>query len=331
VDWHPGNVEIALTGMNLALMSILRFKGSPAVKRYGRLGMVAGVALSWLAMAFGSQGAKEPAVVNPHWTRDQCLQCHTEVDDEFEPIAPESITGICTRCHDGVKAAMEKHPVGRPAKRVGIQTPSDWPTPGDRLSCVTCHDVLLAAEHSSQDRGANPAFLRGEPRGASIAFCGTCHAPAGHAKFNPHRMLTVDGAIAADQCRFCHAQEMPRDISIRTGDPRLVADEITLCARCHGLHPDFFEPGHIGRTVPKPMLDVLRHGSRADGGSAVTDLLPLADSSRIVCSTCHNPHQAGLFAAGAPLAAGAMDFDNGPVEFALRASVSHSCTICHFR
>ena len=56
---------------------------------------------------------------------------------------------------------------------------------------------------------------------------------------------------------------------------------------------------------------------------------PLARDGRIVCSTCHNPHENGLFPATSVLAAGAMQQetqDHGP---ALRVSRKDVCRVCH--
>jgi hypothetical protein len=146
-------------------------------------------------------------------------------------------------------------------------------------------------------------FLRA-PRGTdSLAQCGRCHvANKQQYRYNPHRMVNADGQVETQSCLFCHSHRFTADdLRHRTGKPALKANEITLCIGCHTQHTDFFEPGHIAAHVTP---EILRNVKAAAAGGEMR--LPLGRGETIVCSTCHNPHPAGVFPADGILNIGAM-------------------------
>jgi hypothetical protein len=59
--------------------------------------------------------------------------------------------------------------------------------------------------------------------------------------------------------------------------------------------------------------------------------LPLGIGNRVVCSTCHNPHQAGLFPPEADLGMGAMKprEEQGPESLEMRGLGRGICRGCH--
>jgi len=75
--------------------------------------------------------------------------------------------------------------VGRPFGPGTIQ-PKGWPAPGERVTCVTCHDIR-GAGHEVPLPADNRHFLRGLPMDRAhhrraidtenplLAFCGACH------------------------------------------------------------------------------------------------------------------------------------------------------------
>lgn len=308
-----------------------------------------------------TDSARPNPTINPHWSADYCFECHN-ADQGPEPVRIESsrVDAACLRCHDGSKAVMEKHPIGRPARTPFATVPPGWPAHDDRIGCLTCHDAMLAGEHSEKTRGANSSFLRGTVHSRTTAFCAQCHTAPEYGQFNPHlgsgprqsgpvERIEFDraGHISASDCRFCHVADMPRDALVRSGSADLLADEITLCASCHPNHIDFFEPGHIGATMPVDMIARLSEkrgwsdagaGDRSDSASKVLEQLPLGPDNRVVCSTCHNPHPAGLFPEGSILAMGALELrpddhvgTRARTGFSsLRIPSAAFCTECHF-
>jgi hypothetical protein len=300
---------------------------------------------AWYVVASGSEesavqssSTRSPTtpVVNPHWSTDRCQTCH--VDGRFDDIdrdllqQPEN----CLACHNGKLAAMERHPIGRTFASPQIRKPDHWPTPDGRLACVTCHDVTIACRQPQPRSAGNPNFLRppvGDHSGAvsnQTAFCASCHVPPARASFNPHQMLTPDDTLIESSCGFCHGSEMNRSSRNRTGNAHLITPEPLLCLGCHREHNDYFEPGHIGTKMPETMLEELRN-QPPDPSAGVTSplnhIFPPDEDGRMVCSTCHNPHQVGLFPRESVLSLGGMtDVKGGS---ALRLPASQFCAACH--
>lgn len=302
---------------------------------------------------------------NPHWQADRCTTCHDATNEQgnFQTIPRDRIDALCLQCHDGVRASLEVHPVGRLAEGEQIVHPQGWPAPDNRLACVTCHDILLACDRDRQRPRRNPAFLREYYGGHMVTFCSRCHIEdQSHYQFNPHLMVSDDGEVLRQSCYFCHEHQPDlHNRRHRTGDSMLRRDDVALCGGCHMQHLEYFKPGHIGLPVPDQMKaymvaseHVYAPGQRSDAATSDTDdtvgngpaadtnnnssvttdelhprWLPLHNNQIMVCSTCHNPHQAGLFDADTPLGRGALPITarKGPPAF--RGFGKELCRACH--
>lgn len=253
---------------------------------------------------------------NPHWTAAGCAVCHEQEGIPKGGADAAGVDEVCLRCHDGKRASMEVHPVGRRFGPMVPQPPAGWPAPQGRLVCMTCHDVVQACTESAGRPTRNAAFVRDYDGADLRAWCGRCHEP-GQAglRWNPHTAAhTPAGAEAA--CLLCHSEAMePPDAYVRRGEPRLRLEEPALCLGCHHWHVDYFEPGHIGRVMPEEMKEHLAaasprllaaSGVRTEAGSVGGMALPLQDGGRVVCSTCHNPHGEGVFPEDSLLGLGAL-------------------------
>jgi len=262
---------------------------------------------------------------NPHGSPDGCRSCHEAKDGAVQPIDPKKIDRLCLGCHDGAGAGAEAHPIGRSFDSPQIRRPAEWPALDGLLSCLTCHDVVRHCRADARPPVAGANFLRGTIRGGDPSYCAQCHVESLHQRRNPHRMLDDGGRPHADACAFCHAENLTtRTTQPRAGTPHLRSDEITLCGACHQSHPDFFTPGHIGATFRNETCSkALQRNAEAPNP------LPVPDGRRIVCSTCHNPHQHGVFPTGNPLAMGAMDPAAPGGMVPLRISGAGLCSNCH--
>ena len=306
-------------------MRIERFRSSVP------LGIVAGVVLVWTTsvspqpLPTTRPAARVPtsqpadSVPYPHWSPDGCRHCHDLRNGQVQPIVPEAIDTVCLTCHDGRRAKSERHPIGRTFKSEQVEAPEGWPLLDGKLSCVTCHDIRQACDRERPRSDSDPAFVRDWPLIDVLAFCARCHIrPETHTRHNLHHMLTATGEIADRACRLCHKSlPDPADHMQRTGRPDLQTDEFRLCLGCHRRHVDFFEPGHIGARVSTRMQ------------AAINDRLPLSEDGSILCSTCHNPHQAGLFPPGSELAGGEIRYDKERLQ--LRGFGKELCFVCHDR
>ncbi len=243
--------------------------------------------------------------------------------------------------------------MGRVIATSKVTVPPGWPTTDGKLACLTCHDMRITAGHAGRGTAGknirrprdNSDFLRGPQPQEMLAFCALCHSDASrHEKLNPHHMRTPDGSVNEQSCLFCHQKPLKADDGEnRTGDAALKRDTITLCLSCHNQHVDFFEPGHIGAKVPPEIKAQMVAAERAPAGAVVDAAavqkaleesaeprhLPLLGGEIVVCSTCHNPHERGIFPAGSLLDLGGIGFDKTAGGRPLRGFGKQLCGQCH--
>ncbi len=311
-------------------------------------------------MASQPSAASQPSVTdraaNPHWSQDGCPLCHQFSGGRAMPIKRENIDALCWQCHDGGRAASEVHPVGRLFVGNQVIRPETWPAPGGKLGCVTCHDILLACRHPVPRPARNSSFLRAAPGEDPMAFCAACHvgvfAPGG-GKLDVHLMVDDRNKPIAGKCRYCHQDSFdPGRPPIRTGNAQLRSDGVSLCIACHSYHVDYFEPGHIGHEVSEPMIarmlaldrpPQVGQGLIAEpflwpSGEVIPSTspdgpfltrLPLEGGKRIVCATCHNPHQQGTFPFWSTLEDGAMPRESENRRPQFRGLNKELCYACH--
>ena len=238
------------------------------------------------------------------------------------PIPAEEVDQTCMRCHDGKRAHRELHPIGVTFNDEALRRPDDWPLLDGRVGCATCHHIGNACKHPSERPKVNTAFVREWTPDEPLAFCAKCHIPTpNHARLNPHRMLSDAGKLEVNRCGICHLDAgQLANATQRTGDARLVGEELAICASCHTQHVDYFEPGHVGATVLAEFASRLSQDVR--------DQMPMPGNV-ITCSTCHNPHQQGVFPDDSALSAGAMMPDDVDHSLKLRGFSKGVCSACH--
>jgi hypothetical protein len=164
-------------------------------------------------------------------------------------------------------------------------------------------------------------FLRDQREVQKVnSFCENCHQEEAYRKINPHLMLTNAGEAIESKCLFCHEKMLDRKAKERSFKPGLKAEQVTICRDCHARHKDATTQLHVGLHV-KPDLQTFMYAKEVLGLSSnpskafiekakeadrVPKQLVLSQEGVIICSTCHNPHQRGLFSEGSDLAHGAM-------------------------
>lgn len=252
---------------------------------------ITGATIAWAMVCMHSAGgaqraARKSTVPNPHWKNDGCVICHTGLGVEHRAIAPDAVDDLCLKCHDGIKAAAEFHPVHRKFEETAsITKPKGWPVVKDLLACATCHDMLYACDPKKNSMSLNRNFLRDYSirRTRGQPFCQNCHIEAAYRKINPHEMLLDPTApirtrppstrptsgpadplvlaggreIVEDKCLFCHTEPLDRNAMKRAGNSALKAEQATLCRDCHATHKDPMVQGHIGLTIKPEMLALM--------------------------------------------------------------------------
>jgi hypothetical protein len=282
---------------------------------------------------------------DPHWKPDGCAHCHQVKEGVALPIPPESVDAICLDCHDGVRATRDAHPIGRAFAGDQLHHPEGWPTIDERIGCATCHQIEDAPDHDRPRPRDNPAFLRGFETRRLLDFCAHCHLDLDvHGAYNPHVMLDAGGEIIERSCRYCHHSLIDqRHRLVREADPALRTDGITLCLGCHRRHIEYFDPGHIGATVTpeiKRRMTVMESHPQYTDDAGTIDWtttrradeslrFPLGPNDRLVCATCHNPHQVGVFPPDSVLALGAIQTGHERETLRLRGFGKELCVACH--
>jgi predicted CXXCH cytochrome family protein len=317
-----------------------RFNAKP--RSAGWLGLGFCVLCLVASATFGQTSRPSPAV-NPHWSPDGCGKCHELRGGVPLPIASESVTPLCVSCHDGARASDEIHPIN--TKMDGRSGPNPgWPTLNGGLFCLTCHAIRQQCDAAAQRPDVNAAFLRqGETDGTNpMPFCDNCHAPQLTPKFNPHLMLAADHRTVIEQrCQVCHTKPMNRQATTRSSDASLRADQVSLCRSCHAHHRDISRAGHVLTTITPAMLTYMRARELTglldspsqdllkqlkDEKAGPTLMVPDAQG-RIVCSTCHNPHEQGVFQKNCVLDDRALRLVKGHLLTPVRGQIF--CRRCH--
>lgn len=234
------------------------------------------------------------SVTNPHWRPQGCRECHGADSPTTVATSADQVDSLCLKCHDGKKAIDEAHPIGRAAHGRGVKIPGDWPLVGDKLGCITCHDIRGHCTASVRP-DENPAFVRGFESTRPFETCTHCHV-AENWRVNPHKGQIAGLANATTACGQCHKgtpANQPGGGAI--ADAPLRAATTALCLNCHKMHADPAPNGHLGKPVT----------------AAMTVALPL-DNGQISCATCHNPHQS-----------------DG--HYSLRLEQTNLCRTCHMK
>ncbi len=230
--------------------------------------------------------------VDPHWKEVMCISCHEGEPGEGEPRLRfgGDINRLCDRCHDGVFARRDIHPVGvEPTDKVDI--PDYMPLLKGKVTCSTCHNSSLqeGGERESSAREDNPKFLR-KGFGARNEFCFRCHIQSEYEQMNAHKQLNESGEIREQSCLFCHTSQ-PNVLVI--GIEQVGFDTESLdeyCTSCHG-GPEYFENHPRGAHLVEPSEIILAAIETAP--VRIGAELPLYNS-KITCATCHNPHEKGV-------------------------------------
>lgn len=177
------------------------------------------------------------------------------------------------------------------------------------LSFAT-HELSVAAE------GDQPVYDVEEARSTPLV--------------NPHQQIDDEGRIIWESCLSCHTnlpdiktEKSIKDVSLRHSD-----DLDMLCRTCHVVKPhpesEGVGPGMMQMEVPDhlvvPSRDIVLNIRLSM--KEVKTVLPLdPETGKILCVTCHNPHERGLMRERA---------DTGADTFVrLRTPGLDICQYCH--
>ena len=321
----------------------------PGIRVYGWLGAREGAVAAALPSGPATRWkprSPESAAINPHWDAARCDSCHAKAEGRLLPITEAETDKLCLSCHDGAKAPLEPHPIGRPLHTDLVQTPDAFPAVDGKIGCLTCHDILRQCKADARRPAVNADLLREYDAQRPLDYCMSCHKADAIGRFSPHRQRDAQGRVRDDACFFCHTQkpEIPAD-GRRRFQPHLRDTTSRLCLNCHTRHWGLSPRGHVDRPVTPPIrqwmlmrqmdrevtADRTRLAEMADASRNPPALIPLGgdDHGIVTCYTCHNPHYTGLFPAGSEL--GAMARNAEDRAGALRVDFIDLCSECHRR
>lgn len=244
----------------------------------------------FLTAAYMRLSSKSRAI-NPHWNDYLCLSCHERqpVKDNAPLRENGNINALCNWCHASEYARADIHPVDiKPSAQ--IQVPDDMPLQDGVVTCSTCHDSLMqvrSVEHHNKAE-INRFFLRRIVK-SRTSFCFFCHIEDTFKRLNPHDQVDDQGKVMKEVCLFCHATipdvhyRGPEKVSFLVHNPD---------AYCIGCHHGFTKKHPAGIDHLKIPSDKLM-ASLKTSIQRIGVELPLYEG-RVVCATCHNPHQTGV-------------------------------------
>ncbi|MBI4849732.1 MAG: hypothetical protein HY808_14375 [Nitrospirae bacterium] len=257
-----------------------------------------------------------------HFTGKYCTECHDKTPqqggDTFLKFGGD-YTQLC-KCH-GYTPGTYIHPVEIiPSEEKKAKIPKDFPLPGGKVSCLTCHDMYLQCQLNPRALSLNKRFLRGAPYVSRTMLCFRCHDEKKYTMLDPHNQINEAGAIIVDKCLYCHT-EKPDEKRATFQEVKLIGDLEVLCFRCHfkqsQLHP--INANHL-RTPSDKTLMTMKESEKKYG-----IILPLNYEGKITCPTCHNPHEKGIIPGEKPSSQGASE------KYRLRLAGRNLqiCVACH--
>jgi len=314
----------------------------------GRIGGVVALALVLLIGQISAGGEArvsnrvEPAK-NPHGDAQLCSACHdTAVGGRNTLRFEGNVSHLCRSCHDGRLASRESHPSDVvPSAEILPNIPLSFPLEGGMLTCLTCHDVTSRCT-VTETGAVDKYFLRGASMSEAIDFCSTCHVQEDYQPFNAHDQLQ-NGQVKPDACLWCHVNAP--DVSSRPKEGasyEFRGGMAEVCSNCHRMakgHPT--ENVHMYATPPGEMMWYMSAYEMRDrmnmplkqlleyvrAAKRTARSIPLDESGRLTCCSCHNPHEKGLLPNWNPRSVGAEPKKS--VSHRLRVSGGISCRACH--
>ena len=195
-----------------------------------------------------------------------CKACHNESTEKSIRIPGFSlrykgdINILCISCHVTDRG---HHPteVDLPAAMLKQAEKSPTILPLDeegRITCYTCHD-------NQCDTGIFKMVERDyDSTRYKTDLCWNCHNREEYAKVSPH-------VEDYKRCTRCHETNPVRGL-----DVSLMAVPLMVCLHCHEVKPHPVGKSHIAKPT-----SIIR----------VDKSLPLSKEGKVVCVTCHNPHE----------------------------------------
>jgi len=164
-----------------------------------------------------------------------------------------------------------------------------------KIVCKTCHGIkdIDKTEIDKVDKKADD-FHRGGPYKKLSDFCYLCHEKKDYKRSNIHDLLDDKGEYDEKDCEYCHKKALDPEKEIKRADLEFRLPPEKLCWGCHLDAPHFNALNHQA----EPDKEMLKRIEASEKKHKI--ILPLDSKNKVMCVTCHSPHEIGVIAKDKP-------------------------------
>ncbi len=163
------------------------------------------------------------------------------------------------------------------------------------IDCQTCHGIkdIKDIPFDEIDKSADN-FHRGGPYRKLTDFCYNCHKKKDYQRPNIHKLLDDKGKYDKKACEFCHqkAPDPTKDIAFK--DLKFRRPPQKLCFACHLKTP------HLNALSHQVKVDEKMRKRIEQAEQKLGVILPLDSDGKVMCVTCHSPHEVGVISQTKP-------------------------------
>ncbi len=172
----------------------------------------------------------------------------------------------------------------------GMTLPKKFPlNDKGKIDCKTCHGIKdIAKIPLNKVNKKADDFHRGGPYKKLIDFCANCHDKKPYKRPNIHKLLNDKGEFDKKDCEYCHKKVPDPKKDIKYDELEFRLPPQIICFGCHLKTPHLNALNH----QVKPDKEMRKHMRETEKKLEI--ILPLDKTGKIMCATCHAPHQPGV-------------------------------------
>lgn len=164
------------------------------------------------------------------------------------------------------------------------------------LVCSTCHGLKDIDKTPVDDVDIEAKeFLHDGPYEPLTDFCYRCHDEKANSRVNIHILLDKQGEIIKQNCEYCHEEVLDRDKELALDELKLRLPMESICYGCHLKDPHFNAVEHQVKPETDEMLTHLKKMREK-----LQIFIPLSEEGKVMCISCHTPHQRGVIDVNKP-------------------------------